>query len=299
MREFDFLEPNTLAEALGLVNELGDECRVSGGGTAVILAMRQRILNPQALVSLGKLDELRRIHFDPRTGLSIGALARHTDIANSPLVREHYPVIASMAARLANPQVRNRGTIGGNLCYADPSTDPPSCLLAHGASVVIASKGGQRVLPMEEFLVDFFTTALEPTEILTAIRVPVLPADTIGRYTRHLRTAAEHRPLANVTFLARSNGGGSNMCIDPRITVGAAIPVAQRMRRAEEFLNGRVMSLNLATQAADMVADDIEPISDSRGDEQLRRTVVRTIVLRTIAGTFGLDWQGNHHEVAA
>lgn len=124
MREFDFLEPNTLAEALGLVNELGDECSVSGGGTAIILAMRQRILNPQALVSLGKLEELRRIQFDPRTGLSIGALARHADIANSPLVREHYPVIASMAARLANPQVRNRGTIGGS--NVSTPTPPPT-----------------------------------------------------------------------------------------------------------------------------------------------------------------------------
>lgn len=296
MREFDFLEPATLAEALGLVSELGDECRVAGGGTAVILAMRQRMLNPQALVSLGKLDELRRISFDKRNGLSIGALARHADIANSPVVREHFPVIAHMAARLANPQVRNRGTLGGNLCYADPATDPPACLLAHEASVVIAGKAGERVLPMEEFLVDFYTTALEPTEILTHIRVPALPADMRGRYTRHLRTAAEHRPLANATFLARNSSG---VCLDARLTVGAATPVAQRMRRAEEFLNGRTVNLELATQTADIVAQDIAPISDSRGDEQLRRQVVRVIVKRSIADTFGIDWQESPQKEAA
>jgi carbon-monoxide dehydrogenase medium subunit len=258
--------------------------------------MRQRMLNPQALVSLGKLDELRRISFDKRNGLSIGALARHADIANSPVVREHCPVIAQMAAHLANPQVRNRGTIGGNLCYADPATDPPGCLLAHEASVVIAGKGGARVLPMEAFLVDFYTTALEPTEILTSIRVPALPADMRGRYTRHLRTAAEHRPLANVTFLARNSNG---MCIDARLTVGAATPVAQRVRRAEEFLNGRAVSLDLAAQTADIVAQDIAPISDSRGDEQFRREVVRVIVKRSIADTFGLDWQESPQKEAA
>jgi carbon-monoxide dehydrogenase medium subunit len=288
MRDFEFLEPTTLAQALSLVQELGDDCRVAAGATALLLAMRQRILNPQALVSLSKIEELRRISFDPRGGLTIGALARHAEVANSPLVREHYPVLAHMASRLANPQVRNRGSIGGNLCYADPATDPPGCLLAHDASVTVASARGERVLALNEFLVDYYTTALQADEILTTIRVPAPAPDRVGRYARHLRTAAEHRPLANITFLAHNRAG---LCTDSRLTVGAAVPVPQRLRRAEDALNGRAVTLELAAQVAQIVAQDIEPISDSRGEAPFRREIVRVMARRCIAATFGLDGQ--------
>lgn len=289
MRDFDFLEPATLGEAVDMLADLGDECRVAAGGSALILAMRQRMLSPQALVSLGKLAALRKIHYDERNGLTIGALARHADVASSPAVQNHYPVLASMAARVASPQIRHRGTIGGNLCYADPATDPPGCLLAHGASVVVVGAEGERVLPMTDFLVDYFTTALQPTDILREIRLPPLPKDTVGLYTRHLRTAAEHRPMASVSFLARRNG---DVCVDPRLSVGASTAVPLRLFRAEEFLNGRPLTLELAAQAADIVAEDIEPISDLRGDAAYRRDVVRVTVKRTIAQTFGLDWKG-------
>jgi carbon-monoxide dehydrogenase medium subunit len=199
MHDFEFLEPATVAEASRLLAELGEDGRVIAGGTALMLGMRQRMLAPTHLVSLARIGALRGLDFDPVRGLRLGALVRHAELAASPLVLCHYPVLAGMAQRMANPQVRNQGTVGGNLCYADPSTDPPGCLMALGAQIVLASVRGERVLDIEDFLVDYYATALEGDEIVSEIRVPPMGdgADLRrGVYTRFLRTAAEHRPSA-------------------------------------------------------------------------------------------------------
>jgi len=287
MRDFHYLEPTSVEEASRMLAELEDEePRLSAGGTALILTMRQRMLKPTHLISLAKIERLRGIEFDAQAGLRIGALSRHSDIARSPLVRRHYPVLASMAERVANPQVRNQGTIGGNLCYGDPSTDPPACLLALDATVVLGSTRGERTMPLEEFIVDYFETALEPDEVLVEIRVPPLPAGASGIYSRFLRTAAEHRPLVSVALVARRDGAS---CHEARLAVGASTPMPIRLRRAEEFLQGKVVSAAVAAQAADIVAQDIEPISDSRGSADFRRDMVRAVARRTLCELFELS----------
>ncbi len=285
MRDFEFLEPASVQEAVRMLTDLGDACRVIAGGTALMLGMRQRMLAPSQLVSLGRLDALRNIEYDPRGGLRIGALVLHAQIARSPLVQAHCPMLASMAGRVANPQVRNQGTIGGNLCYADPSTDPPGCLMALQAQVLVAGRNGERVLEMEAFLVDYYTTALAPDELVTGIRIPAMAPDAVGHYARFLRTAAEHRPLASVALLARRAG---TACIEARLAVGASTPIPVRLRRAEAFLAGKVVTLAVAAEAADIVAADIEPISDMRGNADYRREMVRAVARRSIATLFGL-----------
>lgn len=285
MREFEFLQPASVAEASRMLADLGDDCRVLAGGTALLLAMRQRMAAPTHVVSVARLEALRGIAFDPGKGLRIGALARHADLARSDIVRRHYPVLAAMAAQVANPQVRNQGTLGGNLCYADPATDPPGCLLAHGAQVVLGSARGERVLAIEDFLVDYYVTALEPDELVVEIRVPAPLPDQAGRYTRFLRTAAEHRPLVNVSLVARRDGA---LCREARLVVGASVAVPGRVTRAEEFLRGKSVTVDVAAQAAEIAAADIEPISDVRGSGEFRREMVRVSVRRTIAGLFGL-----------
>lgn len=180
MREFDFAEPSSVAEASQMLADQGDDARIIAGGSALMLAMRQRMLAPTHLISVARLPRLHGIDFDPRQGLRIGAMSRHIDVARSELVKAHAPVLARMAAQVANPQVRNQGTIGGNLCYADPSTDPPGCLMALDASVVLGSTRGERVLSMEEFLVDYYTTAMQSDELLLEIRVPLQAPGTQG-----------------------------------------------------------------------------------------------------------------------
>lgn len=289
MRDFHYLEPASLEEACRMLVELEDEdARLSAGGTALILTMRQRMLQPSHLISLSKIERLRGIEFDAESGLRIGALSRHADIASSPLVRQHYPVLAGMAERVANPQVRNQGTIGGNLCYGDPSTDPPACLLALEAFVVLGSVRGERTLPLEEFFVDFFETAIEPDEILIEVHVPPLRPGAKGVYNRFLRTAAEHRPLVSVAFVARTEGAA---CHDARLAVGASTPMPVRLRRVEDFLQGRALTVAVAAEAADMAAQDIEPISDSRGSAEYRRDMVRAVVRRSICELFELSME--------
>ncbi|MFN7123884.1 MAG: FAD binding domain-containing protein, partial [Hydrogenophaga sp.] len=285
MLDFDFLEPATVDEAGRMLADLGDECRVIAGGTALMLGMRQRMLAPTHLISLGRLSALRGISLDEGGGLRIGALTRHAELATSTLVRERWPMLASMAARVANPQVRNQGTIGGNLCYADPSTDPPGCLLALDAQVVLTGPRGERVLPIADFLVDYFTTALEADELLTEIRVPPMAAGTEGRYARYLRTAAEHRPLVSVALVARRQGA---VCTEARLAVGASTPIPLRLPRAEAFLAGKAVTPEVAAEAAAIVAADIEPVSDARGDADFRRAMVQVVARRNIAGLFGL-----------
>lgn len=286
MLEFDFLEPETVAEACRQVEELGDDCRVIAGGTALMLAMRQRMLSPTHLVSLGKLQHLRAITVDAQGWLRIGALSQHADIAASPLVRHGWPMLASMAARVANPQVRHQGTIGGNLCYADPATDPPGCLMALEAQVVLTSTRGERVLSMQDFAVDYYTTALEPGELLTEIRVPPLLTNALGLYVRHLRTAAEHRPLVSVALLVQQQGGA---CTQVRCVIGASTPVPTRVERAEAFLVGKKVTLSIVAEAADIVASDIDPVSDARGDAGYRRDMVRVVTRRHLEHLFGLS----------
>jgi carbon-monoxide dehydrogenase medium subunit len=285
MRDFDFLQPKTVAEASRMLSEHGDDCRVMAGGTALLLVMRQRMLAPTHVVSAAGLSALRGISFDPQRGLRIGALERHIDVARSPVVQQHYPMLAAMAAQVANPQVRNQGTLGGNLCYADPSTDPPGCLMALDAQVVLGSARGERVLSMEEFLVDFYVTAIEPDELVVEVRVPPPFRDASGLYTRFRRTAAEHRPLASVSLMTRRAGA---VCNEARIVVGASVPVPRRLTRAEEFLRGKSITPDVAAQAADLVAADMAAISDSRGSEAYRREMVRVVARRTIAALFEL-----------
>src|SRR5690606_2450750 len=144
--------------------------------------------------------------YDERNGLRIGALARHVDIAEAPLVKSHYPVLADMAAQVANPQVRNQGTIGGNLCYADPATDPPGCLMALNARVRVIGPNGGRTIVVKGLYTEYYQTALEFSEVVTEIQIPPLHSEADGAYTRFRRTPAEHRPLVSVAVVARHRG---------------------------------------------------------------------------------------------
>jgi aerobic carbon-monoxide dehydrogenase medium subunit len=285
MHDFDFLEPSSVAEASRMAADLGEGVRFIAGGTALMLALRQRMLAPTHLLSLAGLEALRGISFSPVHGLRIGALSLHAEVAESALVQQAAPMLAAMAARVANPQVRNQGTLGGNLCYADPATDPPTCLLALDARVLLASHRGLRELPLSEFLVDYYSTALQADELVQAIVVPPLPTGAQGHYLRHLRTAAEHRPMASVAALVQHSGG---VCAAARLVVGAATAVPRRLQRAEGHLVGQAITPTRVAEAAAMAAQDIEAIDDLRGSAAYRREVVRVQTERCLSQLLGL-----------
>ncbi len=284
MHDFDYLEPETIDAACAALAAGGEDTRIMAGGTALILALRQRLVMPLRVVSLSRIAELRGIHQADSGEISIGACVRHADVAQSPLVAGHYPMLAHLASVLANPQVRNQGTLGGNLSYADPSTDPPGCLLAIGAQVVLRSVAGERRLSMEEFLVDYFETALQPGELLARIILPAPAAGAHGTYARHLRTAAEHRPMANVSIFS---AGSLARPKKVRLVVAAATPVPVLIEAAR-MLEDAMPTCAAIEAVASAAAMAIEPLSDARADGEYRRTVVRVLAARSLAGHFGL-----------
>lgn len=285
MHDFEFVEPAQIAEASRLAAALGEDVRFIAGGTALVLTLRQRMLRPSHLVSLSRLPGLRGISLDATGALRIGALTRHAEVAEHPDVRQRFPMLADMAGRLANPQVRQQGTLGGNLCYADPATDPPACLLALDARVVLASQRGTRELALADFLVDYYATALAPDEILQEVRVPALPRDARGAYGRFLRTAAEHRPLVTVGAVVQVISG---VCTGARIALGASVPVAQRLPGAEAELVGRPVHPEAVARCATQAAAAIAPLDDLRGSADYRRAMVRVQLVRTLNDAFGL-----------
>ncbi len=290
MHDLDWIEPLNLVEASRAAADLGDDARFIAGGTALMLALRQRLLSPSTLVSLARLDTLRGISVDAQGALHIGALTVHADVASSELVRRHVPVLAEMAVQVANPQVRNQGTLGGNLCYADPATDPACCLLALDARIVLVSYRGKREMPLCEFLVDYFTTAIEPDELVQEIIVPAQVHGTRGAYARFLRTAAEHRPMASVAAVVQLDRG---VCTQATIVVGAAVPVAGRVMSAEQCLVGQAPSMERIHEAAAAAAAAISPLDDLRGNASYRRQMVQVQVRRTLARLFDLKVELN------
>jgi aerobic carbon-monoxide dehydrogenase medium subunit len=289
MHAFDYLQPNSIEDASRLLAEYGDDARVFAGGTALMLVMRQRMLNPKVLVSLDKLTSLRGISFDEATGLRIGALSLHNEVANHHLVQHHYPMLAHMAAHLANPQVRNQGTLGGNLCYADPATDPPGCLMALDASVVLQSTRGERVLMMEDFVTDYYTTALAPDELLVAILLPPPALNSVNRYTRFRRTAAEHRPMLNMSFYAHRSGNDvTQQLSNVRLVVAASTPMPMRLTQAEALLASEPISSSLIAEVAKVASEQANVLSDQRGTESYRREMIQVVTRRALRSALGM-----------
>lgn len=286
MRDFELLEPRSPEEASQMLAEYGEGARVLAGGTALLLGLRQRLVTPSHVIYLGGVPGLDFIDYDDGRGLRIGALAKISALASSRLINERYPMIAGMAGQVANPQVRNAATIGGNLSYGDPALDPPTCLMALDAGVIVVGPKGTRSINLVDFYRDYFLTALHPDEVVTRIDIPPLKGDVAGAYTRFTRTPAEHRPLVGLAVVAGRNGG---VCRDARVTIGASTPTPVRATRAERFLEGKRVTRDVLQEAATIAAADIEPLSDSRGSAEYRRDMVRIVFARTAAGVFDLQ----------
>ena len=284
MHDFDYLEPTTLDEVCQLMAQWGDDARLMAGGTALMLALRQRLASPARLVSVARVPELRGIHVGADQVLTIGAFTTHSEVAQSALIQQHSPMLSAMALQVANWQVRNQGTIGGNLCYADPATDPPGCLLALGAEVLLQGSTQQRILPMSEFLVDYYETALQADEVLVAIRLPASKANTRGSYRRHLKTPADHRPLVNVSVLSTQSGNDIDaLCL----VVGASTPLPARLAAANALV-GQTPTPLLIQSVAQAAAQEIDALSDARASADYRRDMVRVLVARALSDHFNL-----------
>ena len=276
---FDYDAPTTLDEALAVLAERGDEARVLAGGQSLIPMMKLRLATPAALVDINRLPGLD--HIDEVDGqLRFGALVRHNAIVASALVRDRNAVMAAAAPWIADPLVRNLGTIGGSLAHADPEGDWASVMLACRGEVVATSAGGERVIPVSELITDMFTTSLQPGEILTEVRVPVASRPSGGAYLKLERKVGDY---ATVAVATRFELDGDGRIADAGIALTSVAPINVQATEAEQALIGESPSDELFAEAAERAAQAANPRSDVRGSAEYKRQVVRVYVRRGLA----------------
>jgi carbon-monoxide dehydrogenase medium subunit len=280
MAGMDILEPRSIDEGVSLLAQHGDEARIIAGGTAVVLMLQNRLISPAYLVSLGRLEGLDYIRYEPGTGLRIGALAtiRHGEI--SPVIRTHAPVLAETFGKVANVRVRNAATVGGNLSEADYASDPPSVLVGLRARVKAVSTRGTREIPLTEFFNDFYETALAEDELITEVVVPELPGGLRSAYLKYVTRSSEDRPCIGTAAFVNLDEAGR--CQDLRVVVGAVAEIPQEFQEVEALAHGQQLTDELVREIADQYAEKIDPLSDMRGSSWYRKQMIRVFIRRAI-----------------
>ena len=276
MIKFDYLEPSSLDETFTLLDQHGDSARVIAGGTSLIIWMRQRLLMPKVVISVARIPNFDTITFNEHDGLCIGAGARHRDIELSPIVKQRYPLLHETFRKVAQPRIRNMGTIGGNLAGGDPLTDPGASLIALDAEVTLASSQGQRSMPLEEFFVDYYQTALNPGELLTEIRVP--PPERPGwSHIKFTPRSIEDFATVGVALTLRARDG---VCEDVRIGLNSVAPTIVHAKQAERALRGKAINDAALRNMGEVAATEVDPMDDNRGSADYKREMVKVLVRR-------------------
>jgi aerobic carbon-monoxide dehydrogenase medium subunit len=277
MKNFDYLEPTSISEACALLKQHGGEARVFAGGSHVTILMKQGLYQPKALVNIKKIPELTGIRFDEREGLIVGALTTHRDLEVSPLVKEKFPVLCEAERQVANIRVRNMGTVGGNLASGEPLTDLSQIFIALDGKLKIIGPGGQRMLPVEELFLDFYTTSLAEDEIIAQVILPPMPAKSGLEYIRFSSSSVVDKPSVGVAVRLTTEQGSVQAA---RIVLGCVGPTPVRARGAEAAMTGQKPTVELIAKAAKIASEECSPISDLRGSEQYKRAIVGTLVKR-------------------
>ncbi|MBI5583542.1 MAG: xanthine dehydrogenase family protein subunit M [Deltaproteobacteria bacterium] len=276
---FDYAAPTTVAEALRLLAEKGPGARVLAGGTDLLIRMRHGLVTPSAVIYLGDIAALRTIFYKSKTGLTIGAMARLVEVVAHPDIRRRYPAVADAALETANVQVRNLGTVGGNLCNAAPSADNAPTLLALGAEMVLAGPKGDRRVALDQFFKGPGQTVIAPGEILTAICVPPPPPHSGAAYQ-------QVSARGKVDICAASVGAAvvfaGETCQEIRIFLGAVGPTPLRALETENLVRGKVFTPELIEKAGAKAAAESRPITDMRASADYRRQMVGVLTRRAL-----------------
>jgi len=274
---FEYAVARDVAHAIELLTSSGGEGKVLAGGQSLIPLMKFRLAQPAFLVDINRISGLAQIR--ENGDLRIGALVREADLDMNPIVRERYQILVDTTRVIADPLVRNMATVGGNLAHADPANDHPATMLALRASVVARGPTGERLIPIDEFFVDTFTTVLGPNEILTEIRIPKPPARSGGAYLKLERKVGDFA-IAGVAVMLALDEKGKVGAVG--IGVTNAGPTAIRARKAEEILRGQATDDKTIAAAAAAAAGQSKPWSDLRGPAEYKLDVIRVLTQRAI-----------------
>jgi carbon-monoxide dehydrogenase medium subunit len=274
---FDYHAPSTLDDALALLAEYGDEARVLAGGHSLLPMMKLRFAEPAHLIDINRIDTLRGISEQDGV-IHIGAMTTENELIASALLREKCPLIPEAAEQIADPQVRNRGTIGGDIAHGDPGNDHPAVMMALDASLVLRGPSGERVVAADGFYLGTFYTQLEPGEILTGIRVPVSPAGSGAAYQKLKRKTGDYATAASAVWLQLDGG----ICRKINIALTNVGPTALKATGAMQVLSGQTINDPLIEEAAREAMAICDPAVDLRGDVEYRTHMAGEMTRRAI-----------------
>jgi carbon-monoxide dehydrogenase medium subunit len=274
---FDYHAPKTLDEAIALLGRLGDTAKILAGGQSLIPAMRFRLAAPDTLVDISRIRDLAYVE-ERGDHLAIGAMTREHALEASPVVAASYPLLLDTAKVIADPLVRNKATVGGNLAHADPANDHPATMLAYGAQVVARGAAGTRTIGIDDLFVGLFETSLKPGEILTEIRIPKPGKASGGAYLKIERKIGDYAIAAVAVQLELA--GAAVQSIRIGLTNVSSVPM--RAKNAEAALAGKHPTDDVLEAAGKAAAAECDPSADLRGQIDYKRDLVRVLTKRAV-----------------
>jgi aerobic carbon-monoxide dehydrogenase medium subunit len=289
MKNFDYLEPTTVAEACAMLKQHAGEAKVFAGGAHITILMKQGLYQPKALVNIKKIPELKNISFDTSEGLIIGALVTHREIETSSIVKEKLPVLSEAEREIANIRVRNMGTVGGNLASGEPLTDLSQIFIALDGKLKITGSSGQRTILVEELFLDFYTTSLAEDEIITQVVLPPSPPRTGIDYIRFSSSSVVDKPSAGVAVRLTLDKEAVQVA---RIVLGCVGPTPVRAKKAEALLIGKILNTELTREAGALASQECSPMGDLRGSEGYKRAIVNALVRRAADAAYKKAFSG-------
>jgi len=275
---FDYSAPSTLEEAFSLLQEFGDDAKILAGGHSLIPMMKLRFASPTHLIDINNIPGLSYIKEEDGF-LKIGAMTKEVDMEDSELVKAKYHIFGDATKLIADPQVRNFGTLGGNLAHGDAANDHPAVMIALGADVEISGPAGKRSVPIDEFFHGFYMTSVQHGEILTEIRVPAANGKYGTSYHKAERKVGDYATAGVATMIQTDNNG---VCTKAGIGLTNVNPLPLRAKRSEEALVGTSLTAEDIAKAALYASEDCNPSTDLRGDEEYKRHLVGVITKRMI-----------------
>jgi carbon-monoxide dehydrogenase medium subunit len=280
IREFVYLKAKTIKEVLGLLEQHKDDYKIICGGQSLLILMRQGLVAPRNLIDIKSVKELSYIKFKPKQGLKIGATTTHREIEKSSLIKKYYPLLADMEENLASVQTRNWGSIGGNLAHGDPAGDPGPIFMALNASVKMANRERERIIPIEEFFVDYFETALEEGELLIEVQLPAIPPRTATVYEKFNIIKNDQGIVSVAASITMDDDRVS--CKEARIVLGAAAPTPIRAQKAEQLLRGQKLDNGLLEKIGKKAFEEADPVTDIHATEEFRRHLIKALTKRMV-----------------
>jgi len=276
-RQFEYYAPESLPEAISLLNEHGDSAKVLAGGHSLLPMMKMRFAEPEHLVDLRRITELRGIREEGKE-LRIGAMTTENDLISSALLQEKCPLLVEAARLIGDPQVRYKGTIGGDISHGDPGNDHPALAIALGASLVLQGPDGERIVPAGEFFVDTYYTALQPDEVLTEIRIPVPAKGTGWAYSKLKRKTGDFATAAAAVVLSMKGDTVDDVAI-ALTNVGTT---ALKASDAEDSLRGKKLDDVAINEAARLAMSICDPVEDQRGSVEYKTAMAGEMTRRAL-----------------